>query len=244
MATNKVVVAGSDVTASQLKDLFRQIDDRSINGEIIQAVLDHRNPFPEVGVLKSGFVSDLANTALQLTAWQKFYRELFGIKLDTSKIVIPKRRAGFDRLIVVAKGLKLNQVFQKCGALFGTWSSIDDLDKSVTKNDREPTASYAIWIRDRVEADQELKGRSADDLAERKVSGITLLERMLWELFYFKETGKHLDIKNVTLCSGSRHSDGLVPHAYWGPDDRKFYVDWTNRDYADDDLRSREAVSV
>jgi hypothetical protein len=33
------------VSASQLKDLFRQIDDRSINGRILQAFLEHQNPW-------------------------------------------------------------------------------------------------------------------------------------------------------------------------------------------------------
>jgi len=41
----KTVVAGSSVSASQLKDLFRQIEDGSINGRIMQAVLEHRNPW-------------------------------------------------------------------------------------------------------------------------------------------------------------------------------------------------------
>ena len=42
METQKVVVEGSSgVTASQLKDLFRQIDDGSIDGSYMQSVLDH-----------------------------------------------------------------------------------------------------------------------------------------------------------------------------------------------------------
>jgi len=44
MAT-KIVVAGSTVSASQLKDFFRQVEDRSIDGNIMQAILEHRNPF-------------------------------------------------------------------------------------------------------------------------------------------------------------------------------------------------------
>ncbi len=44
MAT-KIVVAGSTVSASQLKDFFRQIEDGSIDAGILQAVLEHRNPF-------------------------------------------------------------------------------------------------------------------------------------------------------------------------------------------------------
>ena len=45
MATAKVVVAGSTVSASQLKDFFRQIEDGSVNWPIMQAILEHRNPF-------------------------------------------------------------------------------------------------------------------------------------------------------------------------------------------------------
>lgn len=47
MATSKVVVEGSSrVTAAQLKDLFRQIEDGSIDGKGLQAFLEHRTPFP------------------------------------------------------------------------------------------------------------------------------------------------------------------------------------------------------
>ncbi len=41
----KTVVAGSTVSAQQLKDLFRQIADGSLGGYEMQAFLDHRNPF-------------------------------------------------------------------------------------------------------------------------------------------------------------------------------------------------------
>lgn len=38
-------VVGSSVTANQLKDFFRQIADGSLNGQHLQAFLEHRNPF-------------------------------------------------------------------------------------------------------------------------------------------------------------------------------------------------------
>ncbi len=41
----RVVVAGSSVTASQLKDLFRQIEDGSLGFDQMQDFLDRRNPF-------------------------------------------------------------------------------------------------------------------------------------------------------------------------------------------------------
>lgn len=47
MAAQKVVVEGSSVTALQLKDMFRQFADGSLNGEHVQAFIEHRNPFEE-----------------------------------------------------------------------------------------------------------------------------------------------------------------------------------------------------
>jgi len=44
----KTVVGGSNISASQLKDLFRQIDDGSIRRQHLQALLEHCNPFPPI----------------------------------------------------------------------------------------------------------------------------------------------------------------------------------------------------
>jgi hypothetical protein len=56
MATQKVVVEGSsNVTASQLKDLFRQIADGSLTGDHLQAFLERSNPFEAQSVATGGF---------------------------------------------------------------------------------------------------------------------------------------------------------------------------------------------
>ena len=238
MATNKVVVAGSDVTASQLKDFFRQIEDGSINGGILQAVLDHRDP-KETPIVARPVLVPLGDAEAQLAEWRALYQE-YGTELG--EISIPARQAGFDRLIVVAAGLTNNQVYDWCKAKFGCWRYQADLD-SITHG-RDTTKSYAIWIRERVEADEENKNLSANQLKKKKVNGITLLERLLYELKYFAETGKHLDISNWTLCSGSRHSDGLVPDVDWHSVDRKMSVRWYYPDSAHDSLRARSVVSL
>jgi hypothetical protein len=41
---------------------------------------------------------------------------------------------------------------------------------------------------------------------------------------------------------GSRNSDGNVPNVNWNPENRKLYVNWTNRDNRDANLRSRSEV--
>ncbi len=189
---------------------------------------------------------ELSITNQVLLDWTEFYREEFGIELDCTNLVIPTKRQGFDRLLVLAAGLSIQQAFDQCRNQFGCWEYTGkSLDQAVPTNDRDPkNGVYAIWVRDRVEADEEHKNRSARQLVEAKVLGITLLERIIYELKYWKETRKHLDIQNYTLCSGSRYSDGSVPSVYWNGSYGKLSVDWYNTDNRNDNLRSREVVAA
>jgi hypothetical protein len=61
-------------------------------------------------------------------------------------------------------------------------------------------------------------------------------------LKYFDETKQHLDVKNVTLCAGSRDADGGVPDVDWGGGGVKLHVDWYSVGSADPSLRARAAV--
>ncbi|MEK7556514.1 MAG: hypothetical protein AAB538_00895 [Patescibacteria group bacterium] len=179
---------------------------------------------------------------LHLSSWASLYKEM-GIDLDVANLKVPEPKPGFDRLIIVAQGMTPNRAYEECAKRFPCWKYADDLDTAVPTNDRDPSNStYALWVRDRVEADEELKNKSANDLKEEDVKGITLLERIFYELKYHNETGKHLDLENVTLCSGSRHSDGHVPYAYWL--DGRFDVIYYDADYHNPSLRSRAVVSL
>jgi hypothetical protein len=181
----------------------------------------------------------------QLVSWQNFYLAEFGITLDTASIRVPERRRGFDRLIVVPQGVTIQQVYNKCAELFTCWKYTKaNLDEAVPTNDRTPAnGSYAVWLRDRIEADEEHKNKSANYLKSATISGITLLERLLFELKYFRETGKHLDIRNWSLCSGSRDADGGVPSVRWDPDVRRLEVFLNSPGHAFGPLRVREVVS-
>jgi len=227
-------------TQNQMKDIYGlaiQAIPTELSFEAAQAIISNkslfinrvRDLFPDPTVLRN-----------PLKQWESLYREEFGI--DLGEVAIPERRAGFDRLIIVAKGITRNRAYDACAKKFPCWCYTDNLDKGVPTNDRKPTETYAVWIRDRQEADEELKNLSADDLAEKGIKGITLLERLLLELKYFRETSKHLDIRNMTLCSGSRLVDGDVPLARWVDDE--FVVGWSHRGRRNPDLRSRAVVSL
>ena len=88
---------------------------------------------------------------------------------------------------------------------------------------------------------EELKNLSANTLKDRGISGENLRERLIHELKYHDETGMHLDIKNWTLCSGSRDADGGVPGVVWHG--VRLEVGWYGSDFVGDEFRARQIVS-
>lgn len=227
---NSMIGDVSSNVLGMIGDLCGKLKRGSITPEELDFFLNRRNPFEGRQQILAG--------------WQAFYREI-GIVVDFSGLRIPAKRRGFDRLIAVPQGTKVQQVYDASAELFRCWKYEDvNLDEIVTENDRDPASgSYAIWIRDRVEADEEWKGKLTEELRERGVPGITLLERLLYGLKFFKETGRHLDIKNATLCTGSRCRAGSVPWVYFYGFDGGVHVHWYFPRSARDRLRSREVVS-
>jgi len=145
-------------------------------------------------------------------------------------------------LIIVAQGMTPQRLFDKCTQKFSSWKYTDrNLDKIIRSDRTSKDGAYAVWVRDRVEADEENKNLSAEQVKQQGIAGITLEERLLYELKFFKETGNHLDISNWTLCSGSRVSDSDVPGVDW---DGRLWVDWYNPRDANSFLRVRSAVSL
>jgi hypothetical protein len=178
-----------------------------------------------------------------LDAWVTFYRDEFGIVLDPAAVRIPEHRDGFDRLIVVAPGITIERVLAQCQKYFKVWRwTNDDLDKLTESVRSAADGLYAVWVRDRVEADEEHKNKSYNDLQKAGVPGITLLEYVLLHLQHYRVTGQHPDASNITLCTGSLYRGGGVSRAYWHPGFGKFCVSWYDRGHAPPYLRCREAV--
>lgn len=173
----------------------------------------------------------------------KLWAEFFGIEVDLESITVPEEQEG--RLTLLMPPVSLNKVWEACKELFPCYSYIgDDLAKVVSDLARpnvDPNRSYAISVKNVQEADEELANISADELAKRQILGQTLKERLIHEIVYWKLTGKHLDVQNVTLCSSSRSSNGHVPYVRWG--DGRLYVCWYGASHADPYLRARAVVS-
>lgn len=174
--------------------------------------------------------------------WEEFYREL-GIDCDFSNMRIPKDPGGFGRVIIMAQGITPQSGYDLCAKNFLCWKCRDkNLDEVIVSDRTTKSGAYAIRVRDRDEADEEQKNLSANYLKEQNIPSITLEEREIYELKFFKETGKHLDIENVTLCAGSRYDNGNVPSMNWY-EDSELDVYWSDPDVTFDSLRSRQVVS-
>lgn len=192
----------------------------------IEAVINKLGGMAGMEKFLRGEASDVDVSAL-LADWQEFYLGEFGLEIDLSGLKIPEKREGFDPLIVVVPGMTPQLLYEKFAKLFRCCKWIErNLDEIVQSERVAKDSAYAVWLRDK----EELKNLSASDLKEKGISAITLEERFLYELKFFGETGVNLDVQNVTLCAGSRYSDGGVPDVSWSceglsvdrcsPDDR------------------------
>lgn len=173
-------------------------------------------------------------------SWSSFYAKHFGITVCLSGLHVPPKPDYVCRAIVIVPGITNNQVFDACTKAFKAWRYENDLD-TVRDMAKRPDGPYVVWVRDVVEADDDMKNKSANDIERAGICTLTLKERMILEIAYFDETGKHLDINNWTLCAGSRGSGGLVPGVFWRDDELHVY--WTRVGRRGSSLRARVVVS-
>jgi hypothetical protein len=145
-------------------------------------------------------------------SWQAFYQDLFEISIDYSRLNIPAYQSGFDRLLIIAQGMSSERLYHKYREFFMGWKSTNkNLDDVVQSDRSSKDSSYAVWCQETVEADPGLQNLSAAELKARGIACMTLEERLLFELKYYKEGKWHLDPDTFTLCAGSRYTDGYVP---------------------------------
>lgn len=174
--------------------------------------------------------------------WIELWRKQIGIKNPDFAGITPFVAHPGYRPLIMPKHERITAqlLYDSCRERFSCWKYTGkSLDNVVVMNIRDPRqGSYVVWFRDRVEADEELSNLSAIELEKMKISGITLLEREVMEYDYFNRTNSHLDIDNMTICSGSRYICGDLPRVRW--DGEKFFVHWFFTDRAIAITRSRQ----
>ncbi len=187
-----------------------------------------------------------SSIAEQLVMWRDFYAQIFGFVGDVESLnpKLPAEVQGFNWLVVVGRGMTLNVVLKELRRKMKVYTYTEDLEDGVPTNERtSEKGDYAVLIRDRIEADEELRNTSANQIEKKGIKTMTLLERLLLELFVFHFTGEHLDMKCYTICAGSRYSDGGVPSVVWYADDDELNIYWCNADDRNDNNAARAESS-
>ncbi|MBU0706842.1 hypothetical protein KKG41_00535, partial [Patescibacteria group bacterium] len=154
----------------------------------------------------------LPNYARMIEWWGVFYKEVFGTLVQLKPQIVPEEKAGLSRLLVMVKEVSLDQIVDylaKATAVDTNFSSGHHRD---VISPRVPPQHYAIWIRDRLEADCEHRGKSVEMISEEGLCGITLEERLMLEVVHLQRSNeqgfRHLDEGTQTLCTGSRTDRG------------------------------------
>lgn len=196
-------------------------------------------------VLRDAFVVPLDPWTEARLEQERFYNEVLGMEVSLTGIRIPDAEGDLTLPLIIHEdlvgrfdGQSIEGLFQIAKARFGAWKYTNEtLDTAISEHERHPgNGSYAVLVRDRVEADEENANLSANQVSEMKVLTETILERIFHELFYNWKSGEHLDVRNLTLCAGSRYRDGGVPSADWHGE---FGIDWYSRAARAPGLHSR-----
>jgi hypothetical protein len=251
----KTLKSELDLELSKIEKLFKDL--KNSNPSTSLRAFEHKaerkdlmNKIKEIKNKIDSSINELNSRQLEnprfalKQTWRNIYKNWFDKEIDISSIEIPEDYDPEKHFgLIIPGNLTMNEIAIVMRKKFNVYLYKEDLDTEVNKNDRPTDKTYAILFKNNIEADEDLKNISANQLAEQGIKGITLKERLLMEIFYFEKTGEHLDANNVTLCSGSRDSVDYVPRVNWGSVGSKLYVHWYGPDDSDSNLRSRLAVS-
>jgi hypothetical protein len=226
LETIKTLKSELDLELPKLEEVFKVFKNGNPSTSFRAERKDLMNKIKEIKAKTNSNINKLNTKLLEnprfalKQIWKNIYKNWFDKEINISDIKIPKDYNPEKHFgLIIPGNLTMNEIAavmrDKIKQDQSTSFKLEYLDGRVTKNDRPVDKSYAILFKNNVEADEDLKELSANQLAERGIKGITLKERLLMEIFYFEKTGKHLDAKSVTLCSGSRYFEDSIPIIQW-----------------------------
>ncbi len=191
----------------------------------------------------------------QLGQSDLFYSEVFGLPQYARRnpvlfLQLPTNNPGSKVQLAIRRGLRLNAVLKVLKTMVKVRCAMgNDIERWVTRHDRVADKDYAILIRAGAEADEEHKMLTANQVVEKGIKNMTLLERLVLEAFSLWTSGFPLDaINTTTLCAGSRHEGGCPTGVGWyytdNEDGEKFalHIGWCGPDNPLTSLRIREVL--
>ncbi len=236
----KIVTRFSLVSRARLAGEARALLRSKSRGQIDERINQISTPL---------FVVVTDQYAAQRTYWEGIYYDL---DVDLSAVPVPLKPAeGEWRLLFIPQGFTIHRAIfayqMVVSAHNPAWTVSQytgNLDVAVIQNTRTTRETYAAWVRDEQESDQEFCGQTTCQADPDQLLGITLLERLIHGMVHFDETKRHLDEKGITLCTGSRIVKGSVPCVRWLSANHQVYVYWCFSDSSFSDGGVRRAVAL
>lgn len=185
--------------------------------------------------------------SLILADWEKYFWKIHGIKVDFADVSIPEADDNiFPWFVCKPENFSTEMAYSGGKKQYPKWKYTDKpLDDALNLSFGRDVFNhpYIIRLKPNWEADEDLKNLSANTIIKKQINTATLKERLLLGDFLYWKYKKHLDVVNVTLCTGSRYSGGSVPYVDWDERFDEMEVDWYDSGVANGVLRSRQAVS-
>jgi len=193
--------------------------------------------------------SSTITTSNPCVEWEKFYQEVFGLKVDLSKVPMPSSSIDLNFLQCMPAGLSYGQVHDKekefaknQGLGIMDWDANWPGLINLNAEERRTTKSYAIRHSGLAEAENKYANRSANWIAQNKIKTMTRLERGVFGLYYYWKNKANIDLQQITYCTGSRHTNGGVPYVNWF--DNKLSSNWVDATGARDIWRPRPVLAL
>ncbi len=208
---------GSKSLVHLLHVLTGQIEDGTRTLSQLEMFIEGRNPFLTRG--------DVAFKMDMLAGWEKFFLEFFKVKVDLSGMAIPVIQGdGYSLIVNAVHGY--NSAIENIRRHFNVWVNpgLGDLDENMMPDIRQAKDTpYAILFKpDNYSIPESIfhDAKCASKIDFNQQNGITLIERLIFEVKYWSETGRHpedagLDQVKWSKCSGSRLKNGGIPHIIW-----------------------------
>jgi hypothetical protein len=212
MATDKVVIAGSPIAASQMSEFYQQVGRGGLTAPHMDALLERRDPFLPNIDWRSAYSHMNSIGSICFTPAELLKLGRFGGYADIAD----------EWCIPVLKGLTVTGLLETLGGLGVSIKAgaQPKEEKLVHVRDASVSGSYGIRFKRRVNADMGLADASSSELIDANPMGMTLVEGLLLEIGYWVTAQSHLNVHDHTLCTGTKditpvESDRDNPYGVW-----------------------------
>lgn len=150
-----------------------------------------------------------------ISEYKSLLKLFSGNDYDFSGIQIPRTPEVPARLVIIPRNLTVFDIldwYQNHAEI--QLNHLIDLEQIYNEGmDARKSSSrgYAIWVKDDVEPDKETIGLPT----VYSSTGITLSERLIDGLVYFRKRQRHLDEMGRTICSGTQLKNNLLPAVHY-----------------------------